>query len=99
MVDGSGYDGIHALNTGGSYSPNANSWTATSTTNAADARISHSAIWTGSEMIVWGGSGNISAFLTPVGDTTPLQIAGQQPAPPMRLKPDTFTPPSGPAPK
>jgi hypothetical protein len=32
------------------------SWTATSTTNAPTGRISHTAVWTGSEMIVWGGS-------------------------------------------
>ena len=30
-------------------------WTATSTINAPDARESHTAVWTGSEMIVWGG--------------------------------------------
>ena len=30
-------------------------WTATSTTNAADGRNVHTAVWTGSEMIVWGG--------------------------------------------
>src|SRR5437879_3931108 len=30
-------------------------WTATSTTNAPDAREQHTAVWTGSEMIVWGG--------------------------------------------
>ena len=30
-------------------------WTATSTTNAPTARIGHTAVWTGSEMIVWGG--------------------------------------------
>jgi hypothetical protein len=36
-------------------------WTATSTTNAPDARQEQTAVWTGSEMIVWGGlneSGN-----------------------------------------
>ena len=32
-------------------------WTATSITNAPAARASHTAIWTGSEMIVWGGYG------------------------------------------
>jgi hypothetical protein len=32
-------------------------WTATSTTNAPAARASHAAVWTGSEMIVWGGYG------------------------------------------
>jgi hypothetical protein len=31
------------------------SWTATSTTNAPAARELHTAVWTGSEMIVWGG--------------------------------------------
>jgi N-acetylneuraminic acid mutarotase len=30
-------------------------WTATSTTNAPSARSDHTAVWTGSEMIVWGG--------------------------------------------
>src|SRR5438270_768748 len=30
-------------------------WTATSTTNAPNARSSHTTVWTGSEMIVWGG--------------------------------------------
>ena len=44
------------LNTGGKYNPNTNSWTATSTTAAPDARQDHTAVWTGTEMIVWGGS-------------------------------------------
>jgi N-acetylneuraminic acid mutarotase len=30
-------------------------WTATSTTNAPSARDLHTAVWTGTEMIVWGG--------------------------------------------
>ena len=30
-------------------------WTATTTANAPAARIFHTAVWTGSEMIVWGG--------------------------------------------
>ena len=45
------------LNTGGRYNPSTNTWTATSTTNAPSARVGHTAIWTGSEMIVWGGYG------------------------------------------
>ena len=32
-------------------------WTAISTTNAPAPRASHTAVWTGSEMIVWGGYG------------------------------------------
>lgn len=43
------------LNTGGRYAPVTNSWTATSTTNSPSARDSHTAVWTGNEMIVWGG--------------------------------------------
>ena len=44
------------LNSGGRYNPSTDSWTATTTSNAPDARIGPSAVWTGSEMIVWGGS-------------------------------------------
>jgi N-acetylneuraminic acid mutarotase len=44
------------LNTGGKYNPDANSWTPTSTTSVPDRRAGHSAVWTGSEMIVWGGA-------------------------------------------
>ena len=43
-------------NTGGIYNPAANSWSATSTTDAPSPRINHSAVWTGTEMIIWGGS-------------------------------------------
>src|SRR6476659_3550018 len=35
-----------------------NTWTPTSTTNAPEARTEHTAVWTGSEIIVWGGVGN-----------------------------------------
>src|SRR2546423_370017 len=50
------YDGNdHYLNTGGRYNPSTNSWAATGTTNAPSARAIHKAVWTGSEMIVWGG--------------------------------------------
>src|SRR5207249_4283540 len=44
------------LATGGRYDPGTDSWTATSTTNAPEARESHTAVWTGSQMIIWGGS-------------------------------------------
>src|SRR5205807_2527405 len=48
-------------NTGGKYNPVTDSWTATSTTNAPDARSGHTAIWTGSNMIVWGvGDGSVA---------------------------------------
>jgi hypothetical protein len=38
-------------------------WTATSITNAPQARIASTAVWTGSEMIVWGGyNGSVITF-------------------------------------
>ena len=44
------------LNTGSRYNPGTDSWTATTTTNAPSARAGHTAVWTGSQMIVWGGN-------------------------------------------
>ena len=50
--------GFIYFDTGGRYNPNTNIWTTTSTTNAPTARSGHTAVWTGSEMIVWGGHGD-----------------------------------------
>jgi hypothetical protein len=44
------------FNTGGRYNPGTDGWTATNTSNAPSARYAHTAVWTGSEMIVWGGT-------------------------------------------
>ncbi len=44
------------FNTGGRYDPVADAWIATSTTGAPSARYAHTAVWTGSTMIVWGGT-------------------------------------------
>src|SRR5438094_10665325 len=53
------YDGSpHYLNTGGRYNPDTDSWTPTSTANAPSSRTWHTAVWTGNEMSVWGGSGS-----------------------------------------
>src|SRR5262249_31164857 len=46
------------LNTGGRYNPVTDSWTATSTTNAPAGRWRHTAVWTGTQMIAWGGCRN-----------------------------------------
>jgi N-acetylneuraminic acid mutarotase len=35
-------------------------WTATTTSNAPSGRYYHTAVWTGSEMIVWGGRGGLN---------------------------------------
>jgi len=54
------FNGIsYDFNNGGRYNPATDTWTATTTTNAPAARADHTAVWTGSEMIVWGG-GDIS---------------------------------------
>ena len=60
MIVWGGGDGSSYLNTGGRYNPSTDSWTATSTTNAPAARHGHTAVWTGSEMIVWGGCDGFS---------------------------------------
>ena len=54
MIVWGGEDGSGYFNDGGRYNPAANSWTALPTTGAPAAR-EHTAVWTGSEMIVWGG--------------------------------------------
>lgn len=41
--------------TGGWYQPETDAWTAISPLAAPSARRDHTAVWTGSEMIVWGG--------------------------------------------
>jgi hypothetical protein len=44
------------LNSGGRYNPSANRWTAMTTNATPTGRYYPAAVWTGSEMIVWGGS-------------------------------------------
>src|SRR5438132_10952116 len=56
MIVWGGWNGSSYLNTGGKYNPSTDSWVATSTTNAPLGRFLHRAVWTSSEMIVWGGS-------------------------------------------
>jgi hypothetical protein len=43
------------LNSGGRYNPSTDTWTAITIVTAPGARMYHTAVWTGSEMIVWGG--------------------------------------------
>ena len=44
------------FSTGARYNLSTDSWAPTSTTNVPDARSSQTAVWTSSEMIIWGGS-------------------------------------------
>lgn len=58
MIVWGGYNGGSgsALNAGGRYNPQSNSWQATNTSGAPSARFAQNAVWTGSRMIVWGGA-------------------------------------------
>jgi N-acetylneuraminic acid mutarotase len=60
MIIWGGFDDFNFvdLNTGGRYDPNTDAWTPTTTNNAPDSRSRHTAVWTDSEMIVWGGFSN-----------------------------------------
>jgi N-acetylneuraminic acid mutarotase len=46
-------------------------WTATSTATVPDARWGHTAVWTGSEMIVWGGNDGGSTYFNTGGRYDP----------------------------
>ena len=71
------------FNTGTAYDPILDTWTSITTTGAPISRMNHTAIWTGSKMIVWGGmaSGpkylNTGAAYDPILDTwTPITTTG-----------------------
>src|SRR5207302_7717122 len=53
---------------GGRYNPQTDSWTPTTITNAPSARYVHTAIWTGGEMIVWGGDDGTNYYINAGGD-------------------------------
>ena len=74
--------GIGVTDTGGRYDPVTDTWIATSTSGAPSPRREHSAVWTGSRMIVWGGTRfpvfpTIGGLYDPVTDTwTPTTTTG-----------------------
>ncbi len=43
------------FNTGGRYNPSTDAWAPTTTVGAPEGRFGHTAVWTGDEMIVYGG--------------------------------------------
>lgn len=62
------------LDTGGRYDPRTDAWSPISTANAPSARHLHTAVWTGAEMISWGGTDGASRLATggrydPASDT------------------------------
>lgn len=59
--------------TGGRYDPSTDTWSPTSIAGAPSARARHTAVWTDSSMIVWGGGGttgtNTGGRYDPANDT------------------------------
>jgi hypothetical protein len=53
-----------STNTGGLYDPATNTWTTVTTSGAPAARYWHAAVWTGSKMIVWGGTSGSGSLNT-----------------------------------
>ena len=49
------FDGADYLGSGGCYDPGTDSWTSVAALNSPLKRSRHTAIWTGSKMIIWGG--------------------------------------------
>ena len=45
-------------NDGAIYNPGSDTWSSVSPSNPPQARALHAAVWTGTEMIVWGGEKN-----------------------------------------
>jgi N-acetylneuraminic acid mutarotase len=52
------------LNVGGLYDPSGNIWTTISNINSPEYRQYHTAVWTGGDMIIWGGAGQSGALNT-----------------------------------
>jgi hypothetical protein len=71
--------------TGGLYDPSAKAWKPIATAGAPSPRYFHSAVWTGSRMLIWGGYGDTTlapdgAAYDPESDTwTPIASANQPP--------------------
>jgi N-acetylneuraminic acid mutarotase len=69
------YQGGHAdahVNTGGRYDPSSDSWKSITAQGAPSKRCGHTLVWTGKEMIVWGG-GNTTKALNDGGRYSPAR--------------------------
>jgi len=63
---------VDAVDTGARYDPVEDIWVATSTDGTPGIRFAHTAIWTGSQMIVWGGT-NAPAVTVGGGGYDPIE--------------------------
>jgi N-acetylneuraminic acid mutarotase len=69
------------LSSGGRYDPVGDTWQPTSVVGAPDSRRSHSMVWTGAEVVVWGGENSqlleTGGRYDPIGDTwRPTSLTG-----------------------
>lgn len=68
----------HIFDTGGLYNPLLDEWTPTNPIGAPTARGGHTAVWTGTEMIVWGGTNlQLGTYFNTGGRYTPGPWPGQ----------------------
>jgi len=63
-------DCLFSTNTGGRYNPTTDTWVPMSTDGAPSPRTSHSVVWTGTELIIWGGlhGGGLEEYNTELSD-------------------------------
>lgn len=68
MIVWGGFDGMSALGDGSRYAPDAGSgsWTPVEMPSAPTARYDHTAVWTGDQMLIWGGEGYDAVAMTNV---------------------------------
>ncbi len=72
IVWGGAYESEMCWNSGGRYTPDTDTWAATSTMiDCPAARYFHAAVWTGMEMIVWGGADEFGSYLNTGGRYIP----------------------------
>jgi N-acetylneuraminic acid mutarotase len=62
VYGGYGSPDSNSLADGKRYDPALNSWSSIASANAPQARAQHTAVWTGTEMIVWGGFSSSSGL-------------------------------------
>jgi N-acetylneuraminic acid mutarotase len=70
MIVWGGDGGEYLLRTGGKLDPTrplTTAWLAINSTGAPSARVQHTAVWSGSEMLVWGGANGSGAVLNTGG--------------------------------
>jgi N-acetylneuraminic acid mutarotase len=71
MIVWGGFSGAFAFDTlgdGASYDPVTNLWSPLATTNQPAARTGHTAVWSGTEMLIWGGASCTACSNPELGD-------------------------------